>query len=112
MLITAGVDAANVQQAAELSLEQVRRIQLGEFSDELLDSAKRLWTQEVETVFDTNSGTALKTIHDWALNRPLSVRDAIDQVQQVTKKDVMEAAKSLTLDTVFAFSPKEVVWNK
>jgi len=112
MLITAGVDAANVQQAAELSLEQVRRMQLGEFSDELLDSAKRLWTQEVETVFDTNTGTALKTIHDWALNRPLSVRDAIDQVQQVTKQDVMKAAKSLTLDTVFAFSPKEVVWNK
>jgi len=112
MLITAGVDTANVQQAAELSMEQVRRIQRGEFSDELLDSAKRLWSQEVETVFDTNSGTALKTIHDWALNRPLSVREAIEQVQQVTKQDVMEAAKSLTLDTVFAFSPKEVVWNK
>ncbi len=111
MLITAGVDANNVQQAAKLSLEQVDRIQRGEFSDELLESAKRLWAQEVETVFDTNSGTALKMIHDWALNRPLSVRDAIEQVQQVTKKDVMEAAKSLSLDTVFAYSPKEVVWN-
>jgi predicted Zn-dependent peptidase len=111
MLVSAGVDPGNVVEAANVSIEQVERMQRGEFSDELFESAKRLWAQEIETVFDTNSGTALKTIHDWSLNRSLNVAETIEKMNQVTRQDVVDAAKTLELDTVFAYSPKEVVWT-
>jgi predicted Zn-dependent peptidase len=111
MVISAGVDPANVQQAASLMLDQVARLQAGDFSDELLLNAKQLWMQEVETVYDTNTGTAIKSIHDWALGRSLSKVDSIQQMNEVTKAQVMTAASTLTLDTVFAYSPKEVSWT-
>lgn len=111
MMISAGVDPNHVVDAANVSIEQVARMQRGEFSDELFESAKRLWAQEIETVFDTNSGTALKTIHDWSLNRTLDVKATIEKMNQVTRQDVVDAAKTLQLDTVFAYSPKEVVWT-
>jgi predicted Zn-dependent peptidase len=111
MVISAGVDPANVQQAASLMLDQVARLQAGDFSDELLMNAKQLWMQEVETVYDTNTGTAIKSIHDWALGRSLSKYDSIQQMNEVTKAQVMTAASTLTLDTVFAYSPKEVSWT-
>jgi predicted Zn-dependent peptidase len=111
MVISAGVDPANVQQAASLMLDQVARLQAGDFSDELLLNAKQLWMQEVETVYDTNTGTAIKSIHDWALGRSLSKYDSIQQMNEVTKAQVMTAASTLTLDTVFAYSPKEVSWT-
>ena len=111
MVVSAGVDPANVQQAATLMLEQVRRLQSGDFSDELLASAKQLWMQEVETVYDTNTGTALKSIHDWALGRTVSKYDSIQQMNDVTKEQVMNAALTLQLDTVYAYSPKEVIWT-
>jgi predicted Zn-dependent peptidase len=111
MVLSAGVDPAQVTKSTELMLQQVTRLQQGDFSDTLLDNAKRLWMQEVETVFDTNTGTALKTIHDWALGRQLSKHDSIHMMQQVTKADVINAANTLQLDTVFAYSPKEVTWT-
>ncbi len=111
MVLSAGVDASNVQQAASLMVEQVARLQAGDFSDELLRNAKQLWMQEVETVYDTNTGTAIKSIHDWGLGRRGSKYDSIQQMNQVTKAQVMAAAATLTLDTVYAYSPKEVVWT-
>jgi predicted Zn-dependent peptidase len=111
MVIHAGVDHAQVRKATQLMLEQVTRLQTGTFSMSFFDNAKRLWLQEVETVYDTNTGTALKVIHDWALGRDVSKHDSIHRMQQVTKADVMKAAMTLVLDTVFAYSPKEVTWT-
>lgn len=111
MVLSAGVDAANVQQAALLMQEQVARLQAGDFSDELINNAKQLWTQEVETVYDTNTGTAIKSIHDWALGRRGSKQDSIHQMNAVTKAQVQAAASTLILDTVYAYSPKEVTWT-
>jgi len=111
MVIHAGVDHAQVRKATQLMLEQVTRLQTGTFSMSFFDNAKRLWLQEVETVYDTNTGTALKVIHDWALGRDVSKHDSMQQMQQVTKADVMKAAMTLVLDTVYAYSPKEVTWT-
>jgi predicted Zn-dependent peptidase len=111
MVIHAGVDHAAVHQATQLMLDQVLRLQSGEFGLAFFENAKNLWMQEVETVYDTNTGTALKVIHDWALGRDGSKYDSIQQMQRVTKTDVMKAANTLVLDTVYAYSPKEVTWT-
>jgi predicted Zn-dependent peptidase len=111
MVIHAGVDHAQVHKATQLMIEQVVRLQSGAFDSSFFENAKRLWLQEVETVYDTNTGTALKVIHDWALGRDVSKHDSIHRMQQVTKADVMKAAMTLVLDTVYAYSPKEVTWT-
>jgi predicted Zn-dependent peptidase len=111
MLLNAGVDPEHVDQAATLMTDQVVHLLHGDFSDALFESAKKVWIQEVQTVYDTNAGTALKTIHDWSLDRDVAKEDAIQKMQAVSRQDVMNAAKTLRLDVVFAHSPKEVVWT-
>ena len=65
----------------------------------------------MKTVFDTPGGIAAKLGFDSLLQRPLSVTHAIEMMQQVTKEDIVAAAKTLRLDTVFALADQEVEWN-
>lgn len=111
LAVTVGLQASAIPNALAAIQEQLQTILDGGFTDESLTAHKKIWSQQVKTVFDTPGGIAAKLGFDSLLQRPLSVTHAIEMMQQVTKEDIVAAAKTLRLDTVFALADQEVEWN-
>lgn len=112
LAVTAGLSASSITEALRVIEAQLGMIRRGEFTDQALDAHKKIWAQQVKTVFDTPGGIAAKLGFDALLHRPLSVTAAIEQMQAVTKEHIIRAAHTLRLDTVFALADQEVVWNE
>lgn len=112
LAVTAGLNASAIAEALRVIEEQLEKLCRGDFTEEMITAHKKIWSQQVKTVFDTPGGIAAKLGFDALLQRPLSVTAAIKQMEAVTKENIIQAANSLRLDTVFALADQEVVWNE
>jgi len=112
LAITAGLQASAIPDAFRVIQEQLEKILKGDFTEASLAAHKKIWSQQIKTVYDTPGGIAAKLGFDALMNRALSETAAIELMERVTKDDVIKAAKTLRLDTVFALAEKEIVWNE
>ena len=79
----------------------------GEFSDEDIENARKALINSWKGVSDS-----ARSIADWYFNQAyvgtsFSPEDQIEKLMKVTREDIIDAAKSLKLDTVYILSGKE-----
>lgn len=106
MMVDCGVENKNVQPAKEEILRQLTDIQNGIFEDETLENTRLMLKNALRAIGDSTGA-----LEDWYLNRILS--DNITSPEQemelfdaVTREDVIEAARKITLDTVYLLTGK------
>ena len=108
MLVQSGVDPANVDRTEEEILKQLDTIRQGTFTDGELEDARRVMVQAFESVSDSQSA-----IGAWYVAQGLSPAMATPDmtkadIMAVTREQVEEAARRVTLECVYTLSPKEV----
>jgi predicted Zn-dependent peptidase len=101
MMVTSGIEPANYDKARDEILAQLDEIRNGNISDEEMDSAKKRLRNSMLSV-----GDSPEALHSWYANNnifSLSVtpEEAIAKIERVTKADVAEIAKKITLDTEY-----------
>lgn len=101
MVVDSGVESENIEKAKEEILHQLSLLQQGEVSDFELESAKRSISNGFNTMTDTLSGTEAWYISQMLDRNIFSPQQATQQANKVTKADVIDAAKKITLDTVY-----------
>lgn len=105
MLIDSGVELANIQKAKDEILKQLSEMADGNFTDEELQNAKTAVCGSLRSYNDTASGLAtwwLTQLCVW--DRDFSPEDAIEKYKSITREEIIEAAKSYKLDTVYIMS--------
>lgn len=107
MLVDCGVENDNIDKAREEILRQLELIKSGDFTDEDVNIAKLTVTNNANSIYDTVRG-----MERWYLDCVL--KNKIDDPAQyamrlsgVTRERVIEAAKSLVLDTVYVLTSPE-----
>lgn len=108
MLIDSGVESSNIEKAKNEILKQLNEMANGNFTDEELENAKTAVCGSLRSYNDTASGLAtwwLTQLCVW--NREFSPEDAIEKYKRITREEIIEAAKSYKLDTVYIMSGKE-----
>lgn len=108
MLIDSGVELANIEKAKDEILKQLSEMANGNFSDEELQNAKTAVCGSLRSYNDTASGLAtwwLTQLCVW--NREFSPEDAIEKYNSITREEIIQAAKSYKLDTIYIMSSKE-----
>ncbi len=105
--IESGVEKKNIQKAKNEILEQLKEIKLGNFSDTELNETKLFITQSLQKVKDS-----LSTLDAWyAVQAFDEVKDTPDdiikKINKVTREQVIEAARKVTLDTIYILFGKE-----
>ena len=108
MLIDSGVENSNLNKAKDEILKQLDEMAKGNFSDEELNNAKTAVCGSMRSYNDSASGLAtwwLTQLCVW--NRDFSPEDAIEKYKGITREDIIEAAKSYKLDTVYIMSGDE-----
>lgn len=105
MLIDSGVEDSNLNKAKDEILKQLGEMAKGNFSDEELKNAKTAVCGSLRSYNDTASGLAtwwLTQLCVW--NRDFSPEDAIEKYKGITREEIIQAASSYKLDTVYIMS--------
>ncbi len=107
MLIYAGIAPENRDVAVKEALHQMDLIREGEITQEELDNAKGAIIHAMNGLGD-NPGV----LAEWYLPRVLADRiqtpeEIVEQVQAITKEDVMRVSEKIRLDTVYTLTAKE-----
>lgn len=107
MIVDSGVEHSNMEKAKAAILEQLEIVKRGEFEEEELQNTLLSLDNAFQSVSDS-----LHALEDWYLSQIYtgeykSPLETMERIHKVTKADVVEAANSLTLDTVFALKGEE-----
>lgn len=107
MLIDSGVEEANAEKAKAEILRQLDAVREGAFTDEDLESARLSVVNQFRTIGDLQS-TAASWYLGQSLSGPLSTpEDAARAIETVTREQVAEAARGVTLGAVYLLAGKE-----
>ena len=104
LLVDSGVEPANAERAEKEILNQLEDIKKGDFSAEDLEASIRSIKDSLVCLNDSQA--ALDNWYSMRLvNTPVSPEDFISAVEAVTPEDVIKAAKTYVLDTVYKIMP-------
>ena len=107
MIVASAIEAKNKERAEEEILLQLEKIREGEISDEEFNSARESLINRYNEIADSTDA-----IIAWYMQR--SVLGFVDSpdiaalaISFLTKEHVVEAAKEISLDTVYLLSGEE-----
>ncbi len=106
MTVDSGVEGDNIEKAEKGILKEIADMQNGIISDFEIDSTKMAVINSFYTSNDTVSG-----IESWYANQLFdgkfkTIEELSDEINAVTKEEIVNAAKKLTLDTVYVLKNK------
>lgn len=107
MLVRAGIENQNFEKARVAILAQLEAVKCGEFSDEMLTSAKLSLINAYREISDNP-----QSLQNWYAGRMLSgivqsPAEAIEVVRAITKEEIVATARKIVLDTVYFLEGKE-----
>ena len=101
MTVESGVETENIEKTKEAASAQLEEMKAGNISDEELLHARLALSNAYRSVTDS-----LSSVEYWYMQRALSdemdsPREAIKKIEAVTKEDLVRAANTMELDTVY-----------
>lgn len=107
LYVDSGVEHANTGKAEAEILNQLSAMCKGDFTDEEMENARKAVINSWKGVSD-----GARSIAEWYFNQSYSgtaysPEEQIKKLMKVTREDIIEAAKSLKLDTVYVLTGKE-----
>ncbi len=101
MIVQSGIESYNEEKAKNAILEQLEDIKNGNFSDDDIASSVKSLEDGFRSVSDSSESVANWFTSQICSNEFMYPEDFIEQFKRVTREDIIKAAKSVTLDTVF-----------
>ncbi len=106
MLVQSGVEADNAKKAQNEILNQLELMRRGEFSDFAFEASKKAIIGSLKSYND--SLYALDRWYSSAIMRDelLTPEAAIEKISAITREDIVNAAKGISLSAVYKLMPK------
>ncbi len=99
--VESGVEFENVEKTKNAVLTELKAMQQGDISEDEINFAKLSVANDFITVTDLLSGIGEWYLSQLSDGKFLTVEEAIEDFNRVTKKELVAAANKLTLDTVY-----------
>ncbi len=107
LMVDSGVEHGNVGKAEKEILNQLDAVRRGDFTDEEINNSRLSIINRLRGVNDGARSIAEWYFKQSYMGTSLSPEEEIQRVYAVTREDIIEAAKSLVLDTVYVLTGKE-----
>ena len=104
ILVESGIEEKNKQVAQEEILHQLDMMKNGEFDENELEFAKLSMVNSFQTLTDSPYGLVSWMLSQCLDREMVTVDEAVQQLRSVCREQVIEAAKRVTLDTVYLLS--------
>lgn len=107
VVISMGIDHRNKNKAIDEVLNQLNDVQMGNFDIEDVDKAKLIIKNNYCQIKDSINGIDKWYFKQGLLNYYYSIDEEIKLLYNVTKEQIVEAAQSLKLDTIYSLRGDE-----
>lgn len=107
--VDSGVEHTNTGKAEAEILNQLEAMKKGDFTDEELENSRRTIINNIKGINDNPQSIGHWYFHRIYENDIYSPEEYIERVKKVAREDVIAAANSLKLDTVYVLTGKETV---
>lgn len=109
LYVDSGIEHANAKKAEAEILNQLEAMKNGDFTDDEFENARRTLLNNIKGVNDNANN-----IGNWYFQRIyageiFTPEEYIEKLKKVTREEVIAAANSLKLDTVYVLTGKEAV---
>ncbi len=111
MYIYSGVSDSNIQKATKLILNEIENLKQGRFDSELLINSKKVLINDLLESLDRQSAIGGRVYLYNQVGKVFDLYKIMDDINAVSKKQVMEVASHIELELKYALSNKEDVWN-
>lgn len=102
MLVQSGVEKDNIEKAKQEILNQLEEIKRGNFSEDDIAAIKRTLTNDYRTVSDYLSSLESFYSSQAFDEKIYTPEEMVDNLNKITKEQIIEVSKKITLDTVYA----------
>ena len=101
LVVQTGISYTNKDKVQELILEQLERLRKGDFEDELLEQNKNNLISSYISRLDSQTSALLRAQSAALTGINVTVEEWLDNLQSVTKNDVMKVAKMVELQATY-----------
>ena len=105
VLVESGIEEANAQKTIDAVLYELEEMKKGHFEDSVIEASKKAITDSLYGYYD--NANALDIWYSREVNEEISPSDAAKIVMNVTREDIIKAAKGVKLHTIYRLLPKE-----
>lgn len=101
IFIRCGIQIENYEKAVELIKVQLENIKNGEFSQEDVNNAKTFLIAGIKNVEEEQDTEIIYYIGQEISKTNLSIQEYMDNINKVSREDVIEFAKSVDINTIY-----------
>ena len=108
LYVNTGIQEKALDQVLDLIEEQRKRIATGDFSDDLLATAKKMLISAIHSNMDSSNALVNLIYQNTLLNETDTVVDIEHKIQAVEKEKIQEVFSRFILNTVFTIKKEDV----
>ena len=101
ILIKTGIEIANYEKTLNIIKKQLEEMKNGNISDEEFDAAKELLISSISLIPESAEDMIAFYFDQSLFEENLTVQDYIMKLKNITKEQIVEIAKQVTMDTIY-----------
>lgn len=106
MLIDGGIEFENFNKTIEIVNEQIEKMRNGEFSDDDIEISKKTIKTSTESIKDSIFLISEFFFSQGLANDNRSLEEVLEDMDNVTREDIIRASKQIVLDTIYFMENK------
>ncbi|MCK4260826.1 MAG: insulinase family protein [Halanaerobiales bacterium] len=109
LLVSSGIESANLDRVLEIVDQQLQAIKNGEITEQELDFTKKAYQRYFKYLSDSNGSFIDSCMLEVTNGMHPSLDKLMEEMDNVTTRDIQEVAKVVQLDTIYFLKGKEEV---
>lgn len=101
MTVNAGIEGSNYQKAKQLIMDELAKIQNGDFSEDEINLAKLMLKSSLTKTKDEPMSLIALAYNRDLTNKQETNDEYLENILKVTKEEIIAASKKVRLDTIF-----------
>src|SRR5690606_38511936 len=101
LIIYSGIEPTDYEKAREIIELQMDAMRKGDFTDSQVEETKELIISELKETLDSTFGIPELLYQQVVGKKELSPYQYMEEIKKVTKEDIVQVAKKVTLDTIY-----------
>ena len=107
MMVMAGIDLTNYDQAVGIIHDQINAMNKGDFTDQELEQTKAVIQNQIMETVDTARGLTEILYHNVVAGKDISLDTWLKEMLKVTKEEIVAVANKIELDTIYFLTGTE-----
>ncbi len=107
MMVMSGIEFNKYERAVEIIKEQFQAMKKGDFTDQEVEQTKAMIKNQILETADVARGFVELAYHQVVSGYKRTMEEWLNQVDAVTKEDLIRVANKVKLDTIYFLKGKE-----